>query len=46
MVFGNCVPSLVVENNSSEIIDYLQVDVAVTLEQRPGTHRRIEIGIS
>ncbi len=45
MVFGNCVPSLVVENNSSEIIDYLQVDVAVTLEQRPGTHRRIEIGI-
>ena len=30
MVFGNCVPSLVVENNSSEIIDYLQVDVAVS----------------
>ena len=35
MVFGNCVPSLVVENNSSEIIDYLQVDVAVTLEIWP-----------
>src|SRR5262245_60103078 len=28
MVYGNCVPSLVVENNSSEIIDYLQVDIA------------------
>ena len=24
MVFGNCVPSLVVENNSMEIIDYLE----------------------
>ena len=45
MVFGNCVPSLVVENKSAETIDYLQVDVAVALEQRPGTHRRIEIGL-
>jgi hypothetical protein len=41
MVFGNCVPSLVVENNSSEIIDYLQVDVAVTLEN--GQERIVEL---
>ena len=40
MVFGNCVPSLMVENNSSEIIDYLQVDVAVTLEN--GQERIVE----
>ena len=26
-VFGNCVPSLVVENKSAETIDYLQVDL-------------------
>ena len=32
MVFGNCVPSLVVENRSAETIDYLQVDVVVALE--------------
>ena len=30
-VFGNCVPSLVVENRSSRVVDFLQVDVAVTL---------------
>ena len=30
-VYGNCVPSLVVENKSSETIDYLQVDVVVAL---------------
>jgi hypothetical protein len=41
MVFGNCVPSLVVENNSSEIIDYLQVDVAVTLGN--GQERIVEL---
>ncbi|MBL6652425.1 MAG: hypothetical protein ISP49_12575 [Reyranella sp.] len=41
MVFGNCVPSLVVENNSMEIIDYLQVDVAVTLEN--GQERIVEL---
>jgi hypothetical protein len=41
MVFGNCVPSLVVENNSSEIIDYLQVDVAVTLAN--GQERVVEL---
>ncbi len=41
MVFGNCVPSLVVENNSMEIIDYLQIDVAVTLGN--GQERIIEL---
>ena len=41
MVFGNCVPSLVVENNSSEIIDYLQVDVALTLAN--GQERIVEL---
>lgn len=30
-VFGNCVPSLVVDNKSAETIDYLQVDVVVAL---------------
>jgi hypothetical protein len=41
MVFGNCVPSLVVENKSAEIIDYLQVDVAVALTD--GRERTIEL---
>lgn len=31
MLFGTCVPSLVVENKSSETIDYLQVDLTVML---------------
>jgi len=31
LVFGSCVPSLVVENRSSETIDYLQVDLVVAL---------------
>jgi len=31
MVFGTCVPSLVVENRSSETIDFLQVDLTVML---------------
>ena len=37
MLFGTCVPSLVVENKSSETIDFLQVDLTVMLsdgEQR------------
>ena len=41
MVFGNCVPSLVVENKSAETIDYLQVDVAVALEN--GQERTVEL---
>jgi hypothetical protein len=31
MLFGTCVPSLVVENRSSETIDFLQVDLTVVL---------------
>jgi hypothetical protein len=40
-VFGNCVPSLVVENKSALTIDYLQVDVAVALEN--GQERTVEL---
>lgn len=40
-VFGNCVPSLVVENRSAETIDYLQVDVAVALVD--GQERTVEL---
>ncbi len=40
-VFGNCVPSLVVENKSAETIDYLQVDVAVALDN--GQERTVEL---
>jgi hypothetical protein len=41
IVFGNCVPSLEVENNSSEIIDYLQVDLALVLSS--GEERVVEL---
>jgi hypothetical protein len=41
MVFGNCVPSLEVDNNSTEIIDYIQVDIAVALAD--GQERIIEL---
>ena len=41
MVFGNCVPSLVVENKSAETIDYLQIDVVVALEN--GQERTVEL---
>ena len=41
MVFGNCVPSLVVENRSSQVVDFLQVDLAVTLEN--GQERTVEL---
>jgi hypothetical protein len=41
MVFGNCVPSLVVENRSAETIDYLQVDVAMALSD--GQERTVEL---
>jgi hypothetical protein len=40
-VYGNCVPSLVVENRSGETIDYLQVDVVLAL--RDGRQRTIEL---
>ena len=41
MVFGNCVPSLTVENRSALTIDYLQVDVVVALEN--GQERTVEL---
>lgn len=40
-IYGNCVPSLVVENRSGETIDYLQVDVVLTL--RNGRQRTVEL---
>ena len=40
-VFGNCVPSLVVENRSAETIDYLQVDLVLVLGD--GQRRIVEL---
>ena len=40
-IYGNCVPSLVVENKSGETVDYLQVDVVLTL--RDGRQRTVEL---
>ncbi len=41
VMFGNCVPSLVVENKSGQTIDYLQVDLAISL--RNGQERTVEL---
>ncbi len=41
MVYGNCVPSLEVDNKSMEIIDYLQVDIALALPD--GQERIVEL---
>lgn len=41
MVYGNCVPSLEVDNKSMEIIDYLQVDLGLALAD--GQERIIEL---
>jgi hypothetical protein len=41
MVYGSCVPSLVAENRSAETVDYLQVDLELTLAD--GTARVIEL---
>jgi hypothetical protein len=41
VVFGNCVPSLVVENGSGQTIDYLQVDLAIALKN--GEERTVEL---
>ena len=41
LVFGNCVPSLVVENRSGETIDYLQVDLVLALAD--GQERTVEL---
>lgn len=40
-VFGNCVPSLVVENKSRETIGYLQVDIVMALDN--GQERTVEL---
>ena len=39
--FGSCVPSLSVDNRSRETIDYLEVDLVVTLAG--GGERRVEL---
>ena len=41
LVFGNCVPSLVVENKSGETIDYLQVELILALSD--GQERKVEL---
>jgi hypothetical protein len=41
LVFGNCVPSLLVENRSVETIDYLQVDLVLALTN--GQERTVEL---
>ncbi len=41
LVFGNCVPSLVVENKSPETIDYLQVDLVIALSD--GRKQTVEL---
>jgi hypothetical protein len=41
LVFGNCVPSLVVENRSAETIDYLQVELVLALTD--GRERTVEL---
>jgi hypothetical protein len=41
IVYGNCVPSLVVENKSGETIDYLQVDLVLALGD--GQQRIVEL---
>jgi len=41
MVFGSCVPSLTVENKSTETVDYLQVDLVVALAN--GQERTVEL---
>jgi len=40
-VYGNCVPSLIVENRSGETIGYMQVDVVLALND--GRERTIEL---
>jgi hypothetical protein len=41
LVFGNCVPSLLVENRSGETINYLQVELVLALAN--GQHRTVEL---
>jgi hypothetical protein len=41
LVFGNCVPSLVVENRSAETVNYLQVELVLALTD--GQERSVEL---
>ncbi|MBS0521112.1 MAG: hypothetical protein JSR90_20590 [Proteobacteria bacterium] len=41
LVYGSCVPSLAVENGSAETIDYLEIDLLLTLAD--GTERQLEL---
>jgi hypothetical protein len=41
VVYGTCVPSLVVENTSGETVDYLQVDLVLALAD--GQERTVEL---
>jgi hypothetical protein len=41
LVFGSCVPSLVVENRSGETIDFLQVELVMALAN--GQERTVEL---
>jgi hypothetical protein len=41
LVFGNCVPSLVVENKSAETVEYLQVELVLALSD--GQERTVEL---
>ncbi len=40
-VYGNCVPSMVVQNKSGETIDYLEVDLVLALAD--GQQRTVEL---
>ena len=40
-LYGTCVPSLLVENRSTETVDYLEVDLA--LELADGQRRTVEL---
>lgn len=40
-VYGSCVPSLLVENRSSETVDYLEVDLVLDLAD--GQRRTVEL---
>jgi hypothetical protein len=41
LAYGSCVPSLVVENRSTETIEYLEVDLLLTLSD--GRERHLEL---
>ncbi len=41
LMFGNCVPSLVVENKSTETVSYLQVELVLALAD--GQERSVEL---